>query len=214
MMLARLSSLVLILALLVAASDAPPKFTVAQITTVPTEGTVVGARRSGLLCSPAGRLHWRDIAPGEDRMKRHLAVALTAAGIDTKIPSDDDFDHEVRTPYRITVSVLRVDADVCVPWRALRLGGQARIKATGRLVTVWRVFDQKARALILKGRICVSLSDRQQDRNGVSFVETGMMRAAADFASLYRRAIRDASDATPEHATGCSAAEGRLSAER
>ncbi len=195
--------------LLAAASDSPPSFTIAQIVAVPKSGTIIGARRSGLLCTPAGRVYWRDVAPAEDHLKRNLAVAMTSAGMTTKVPSADDFDREVRTRYRITVTILRAEVNVCVPWRGLRVGAQRRAKATGRLVTLWRVFDQKARLLVAKARVCVSLSNREDGAAGASPVDTGMARAAADFAANYR-----AIDATAsEQMIGCSIAEDQVPTE-
>lgn len=132
----------------------PPRFTASEVEYKLTAETRIGAKRSGLLCMPAGKLLWKEAAPAAGALKAIIAAEAHAAGLDIMIPSDDDFSDAVRTPYRITVTVERVMMNACFPWQGIRVGKQARLAAAGSSGVVWRIFDQRRRVLALKVLIC------------------------------------------------------------
>lgn len=115
---------------------------------------VVGARKSGLLCVPAGKLHWNMVSPDRRGLTDRLSAAMRAAGLDAKLTSEDDFDREVRTPFRISVTVEAAHISACGPWLGLKIGKAARQKVMGEIATTWRVFDQKRRVLVVKAAFC------------------------------------------------------------
>jgi hypothetical protein len=137
-----------------AAAQERPRFMVAEVRYDLHADDVVGARRSGLLCTPAGKLRWTMVAPDRRALTDRLSAAMRAAGLDAKLTSDDDFDREVRTPFRIAVTVERARMSACVPWMGLKVGKTARQKIAGEIATTWRVFDQKRRVLVVKAAFC------------------------------------------------------------
>ena len=138
------------------AAAAGERFTIAEVDFAMPAEAVVGAKRSGMLCTPAGRLRWRDVNPDRKALLHRLATAARDAGLDVRVPSADDFSSAVSTPYRVTVAVTRVEASACVPWQGIRLGKQPRIRGGRHIETVWRVFDQKRRVLVAKLSLCRS----------------------------------------------------------
>lgn len=131
-----------------------PRFTLAEVRYDIAADDVVGARRSGLLCTPAGKLRWNAVSPERRKLTDRLAAAAHDAGLDVKLTSEDDFDREVRTPFRVAVTVERAKMSACVPWMGLRVGRTAKLRAAGEIDTVWRVFDQKRRILVFKAAFC------------------------------------------------------------
>jgi hypothetical protein len=144
-----------------------PRFTVTEVRYDVLADAVVGARRSGLLCTPAGKLRWTAVAPDRRRLTDRLSAALHDAGLDVRISSDDDFDREVRTPLRITVTLERARVSACVPWMGLRVGKAAKQRASGEIETVWRVFDQKRRILVFKAAFCTAFKTESDTGDAV-----------------------------------------------
>lgn len=142
-----------------------PRFTVSEVEYKLTADTRIGAKRSGLLCLPAGRLLWKEAAPPARALKGMIVAEARVAGLDVVIPSDDDFSDAVRTPYRIKATVERVAMNACIPWRGIRVGEQARLKVAGGIETVWRIFDQRRRALALKILMCRNVDQSEQSNN-------------------------------------------------
>ncbi len=137
-----------------AAAQERSRFTVAEVRYELRADDVVGARRSGLLCTPAGKLRWTMVAPDRRALTDRLSAAMREGGLDAKLTSEDDFDREVRTPFRITVTVESAHFSVCGPWMGLKVGKTARQKIAGEIATTWRVFDQKRRVLVMKAAFC------------------------------------------------------------
>lgn len=146
------------------------RFTVAEVRYDLAADAVVGSRRSGLLCTPAGKLHWNTVSPDRRAMTDRLSGAMHDAGLDAKISSEDDFDRAVRTPFRITMTVARAKIRMCVPWMGLRVGKTAKQRASGQVDTVWRVFDQKRRILVLKAAFCTRFEAESDSGDAVASV--------------------------------------------
>lgn len=177
------------------------RFTVAEVRYDIQADDVVGARKSGMLCTPAGKLHWTMVSPDRRALTDKLSAAMRAAGLDAKLTSDDDFDREVRTPFRIAVTVERARMSVCVPWMGLKLGRTARQRIAGEIETTWRVFDQKRRVLVVKAAFCTKFKE-QSDAAAMSgvFVKLApiVARRIADAEPLDRQEELVASDTTCE----------------
>ena len=147
-----------------------PRFTLAEVRYDIAADTVVGARRSGLLCTPAGKLRWNAVSPDRRALTDRLSAALHDAGLDAKITNEDDFDREVRTPFRVTMTIERAKGSACVPWMGLKVGKTARQKIAGEIDTVWRVFDQKRRVLVLKAAFCTRFKAESDTGDAVASV--------------------------------------------
>lgn len=168
----RLAGALLGCALVVGSATAEPthpRFTVAEIRYDLRAEDVVGARKSGLLCTPAGKLRWTMVSPERQALTDRLSAAMRAAGLDAKLTSEDDFDREVRTPFRIAVTVESAHLSACGPWMGLKLGKTARQKIAGEIATTWRVFDQKRRVLMVKAAFCTRFK-AESDRDALTDV--------------------------------------------
>lgn len=185
------------------ATEAGERFTISEVDfAMPTEA-VVGAKRSGMLCTPAGRLRWRDVDPERKALLHRLAVAARDAGLDVRVPTADDFSSAVSTPYRVTVTVTRVEASACVPWQGIRLGKQPRVRGERHVETVWRVFDQKRRVLVAKLSLCRSGKYAGEARE----LSEPVSGALADLATTFVRhldtvALADAAPVVPGSGEG------------
>lgn len=153
-----------------AAAQERPRFTVTEVRYDVAADAVIGPRRSGLLCTPAGKLHWNAVAPERRALTDRLSAALHDAGLDAKITSEDDFDREVRTPFRVAVTLERAKVSACVPWMGLRVGKTARQKIAGEIETTWRVFDQKRRILVVKAAFCTRFKAESDSGDAVASV--------------------------------------------
>ena len=181
------------------AAETGERFTISEVDFSMPSDAVVGPKRSGMLCTPAGRLRWRDVDPERKALIQRLAVAARDAGLDVRVPSADDFSSAISTPYRVTVAVTRVEASVCVPWQGLRLGKQPRIRGERHLETVWRVFDQKRRVLVAKLSLCRSGRYAGETRDLSEPVSGALAELATAFVrQLDTAALADAAPVAPD----------------
>ena len=196
------------LALLGAAAGAEPLLTVDAITDRLEADRAIGARRSGMLCTPAGKVRWRDAAPRSEGTRLVLATALAERGAAVTIPSRDDFDGRVHTRYRIDLEIVDVRLDTCVPWRGIRVGGQARLKATGQVAAIWRVFDQKQHRLVAKVPVCLPVNVRDAEALPIvlahALADKGLDTLVAQVAPAGLEAASAAAEASVEVAGGCA----------
>lgn len=115
---------------------------------------VVGSRRSGAICTPAGKLLWRDVAMDGGELATHAAKRLHDAGVSIAIADPDRLDPAL-PPSRMQVvaTVERVTMRSCVPWHRLKLVASA-LRTSGRLVVEWRLFRVGDGRLITKVTTC------------------------------------------------------------
>lgn len=170
-----------ILTVIVLISPAPSiaeplaRYTVADVRDDLPADAVIGRKRSGLLCTPAGSMRWSSIAPDRKAMIETVSLRARDAGLHVKVPSADDFNQEIRTRFRITATIEKAHLNVCVPWMGLRIGKQPRVRASGEIASVWRVFDQTRHILVARVSFCTRFK-REVDSPEVSDAVLAILR--------------------------------------
>ena len=122
----------------------------------------IGARRTGLLCAPAGATRWRDAAFEPLAAADAVATSLQARGIDAATV-EDAADRPATRPARrrLTVVVTAAHVDACVPQHGLvrLVGGRRQLKASGSITLHWRVADPVGGASTIEGDAKAVLAD-------------------------------------------------------
>jgi hypothetical protein len=119
--------------------------------TIPAERKI-GKRNAGLLCAPAGALHWRDIGmPDGEESAASIAAALAKS--------------EGAQSYRLSAVITDLKLDICVP----NFGGAARliglkkvVKGKGTITVAWRIdggHEQLVQQPIAFGKTETALGD-------------------------------------------------------
>lgn len=123
----------------------------------------IGARRSGLLCTPAGSLLWREVGADGQGLAARAGARLQAAGTILAVANADRMDSGVpASRFRIVATVEHLAMNGCMPWRGFNVGKvRGPVKGSGRIVVTWRVFDVASRELASKVASCQDFSIRR-----------------------------------------------------
>lgn len=103
----------------------------------------IGAKRTGVLCAPAGAVLWSEAAPDRAAMAERVVTTLNGVGV-AAVMSGESPSSPVATlapARRLTVTIAGADIDACVPqhgWFRM-MGGRKTLKAQGSVKLRWRV---------------------------------------------------------------------------
>lgn len=103
---------------------------------------VVGARRTGRLCGPAGSTRWSDAAPEPTRLADKVVERLRADGHEAMTTEEaDDLPEQAARRRRLTLTVSAARIDACVPQHGLvrLVGGRRSLKVQGTVTVHWRL---------------------------------------------------------------------------
>ncbi|UVO52116.1 hypothetical protein M0208_16950 [Sphingomonas sp. SUN019] len=166
-------------------SAAEPTYSVAPLRFEITSDIVVGRRKSGVFCLPAGDLRWSDAAPDPARAASMLARALHRSGVDISVDGDDWLgDKQRQGELRLIVAVKRVRLNACFPqWGPAKLTSRTRkFNGEGVAEISWRVYDGTSRKRIAAGHLCQNLRISSDQLSMPDAMAEGLAGAAPEIA--------------------------------
>lgn len=124
-----------------ATAQSPVSYVVAPVRSELSGSDTVGALRSGLICAPAGKLRWSDLAHDPVREAQLVATTLNELGIRADLPADDRIGSAPAGERRIVGDVVRVTASACVKQYGLlrKLSSKRSMSGRGEIAIRWRV---------------------------------------------------------------------------
>lgn len=134
-----------------------PAYIVAPVRSELAASADVGKRRAGVLCAPAGKLRWSDLAPDAEHAATLVARTFREAGMDAETPAYDRLGRDAgASTTRILADVVALDLSLCVKQSGLARLVDSRRAARGRgVITVrWRTYDAGTRRLLSTREIC------------------------------------------------------------
>lgn len=146
----------------------------------------IGAKRTGVLCAPAGALLWSDVAPDRVAVAERVATALSGAGYIATLSTDAPSSSGPAIPAarRVTITVTGADIDACVPqhgWFRM-MGGRKSLKARGSIALRWRVTGS-GRAKALERELVEQLDEKTPAKSLPAAVETAILASAGKIAT-------------------------------
>lgn len=126
-------------------------FSVAPLKVELDDAGIIGRRRAGLICAPAGAIRWRDVGLNGAEGAAAIAAGLHDAGVPVQDPeTDTDLPAPRAGGYRLVARLTEVRLQVCSPqWGAMRLIERKHtLKGEGFLKVDWRIYDVAARKLL------------------------------------------------------------------
>jgi len=175
---------------------APDDYSIAALKFEIPKDAVLGPLRAGLLCLPAGRTRWKDVAlPENATAVASLNRTLAAENLAVETAGDPIFaEPPPPTRYRLRVTVVSATLRLCKPGSPV---GPQTYKGAGTLTVVWETFDRHVRSSVVSNQFTVPLviekSDPKRDADAV-------LEALAQSARLYARTRRSRSTDRPPRA--------------
>ena len=164
----------------------PPSYTVAPVRFEMKGTDVVGRRRAGMICAPAGRIVWRDVVPDRGRAALLVAQVLAATGLKIDQPSEDDWLSEAtpHTGLRIYASIAALDMTACAPaYGMLRpLAHDRSLRGSGTIDVQWRIYDMHTRNAVTRVETCQSFVFGRDLHTVSEGAEAGLAEATHAFA--------------------------------
>lgn len=174
-----------LLAILAAAQ--PTSAQVYKITPVSFDmsaGDMVGAKRSGSLCLPAGAIAWREAKPDAVDAREAVTQAARKAGLSVGA-ADNPFEEGVTGFDRaIRVRVRGLHVNACVPPGGLgRLMNRSRaVKGDGVIAIEWRVYARGTDDPVMTRRTCTAFTYRGDPGALTDMTLQALRSATAKFA--------------------------------
>ncbi|WP_174279767.1 hypothetical protein [Sphingomonas bacterium] len=175
----------MIATLLAASMQATADYRVEPLAIDARVADVIGPKRSGSLCLPAGSIAWREARPDPADAREAFATGLRVGGIgagDTGNPFSESGRGATRA---IRASLRGVRLSACVPPGGLgRLLNRGQsVKGDGVMAVTWRVYARSQDAPILTGATCVTFAYRQERATLPSMTLAGFEAAGRQVAA-------------------------------
>ncbi|WP_425230281.1 hypothetical protein [Sphingomonas sp.] len=146
---------------------------------------VVGPRRSGSLCLPAGSIAWREARPEPREAREAFAAGLRAGGL-TVADTGNPFAEGGRGADRAIRAGLRgVRLSACVPPGGLGrlLNHSHAVKGDGLVAMSWRVYARDQDAPVVAGVTCVAFAYREARATLMTMTLAGIEAAGRHIAA-------------------------------
>lgn len=145
----------------------------------------IGNLKKGMLCLPAGKVLWRDVAlPAPGEAERALSAALSSAGVPTTDGVDARrFGDEPATGLRIAVHLTAIELKQCAQWGGFHA---QKPSGEGRASFLWEVWSRDKAAVVHSATHEAPLPLQGRDiRIDPRVIVDAMVSTAGDFANGY-----------------------------
>ncbi|PAX09701.1 hypothetical protein CKY28_02940 [Sphingomonas lenta] len=169
-----------------AAAQTSTSYVVAPIRSELSGSDTVGALRSGLICAPAGKLRWSDVAHDPARAARLVATTLGERGVRADMPADDRIGSPPVGERRIVGDVIRLEASACLKQYGLlrKLSPKRSMSGRGEIAIRWRVHRTGVREPEATYVTCADFALNGDARQPDALLDQGIAAAARDFGDL------------------------------
>ena len=169
-----------------AQAQSPTSYVVAPIRSELSGSDTVGALRSGLICAPAGKLRWTDVAHDPARAARLTAATLADVGIRADMPADDRIGSPPAGERRLVGDVVRLSASACLKQYGLlrKLSPKRSMSGRGEIAIRWRVHRTGVREPEATFVTCAKFALNGDAREPDALLDEGIATAARDLGHL------------------------------